>query len=187
MKSFFATDFFGMVGIAAWLGFSGFFAVTGNGDFFQRMGAFGVAVAILYFAFVRHASPTPVQLIRDQQWNRKMFNLHRRDIHLSLQNTSVLAASIENKWKNEGKEIPQAIASLAVPILDGDVPKNHEIDWVSTETKSREVAEQMTSASNQVEKQKRFSQMFEIWVVVFATIQWGFGDLLFFASCEASC
>jgi len=187
MKSTTVIDSLGWAGIAAWVGVSGYCAVTGNGDFFQRMGAFGVAAAVLYFAFVRHGFPQPFQGIRDQHWNRKMFNLHSQHIQLSLQNTSVLAASIKIKLKNEGKETPSAISALAAPVLDGSVSYNHEIDWANTVVKSEEVAEKMTSARNQAAKQKRYWQMFEIWVVVFATIQWGFGDLLFSASCEAPC
>jgi len=107
-----------------------------------------------------------------------MFMLQGRNIHMSMLHSSFLAEAIASNLRAEGKDVPQAIATLVTPLPESETKYVDKLDLSRGEAELKEVLEDLTNASVNVEKQKSISQMIELWIVVIATIQWGFGDLL---------
>ncbi len=182
-------DVTGRAAILGWLAFSIAFAMKLDGDMFQRMGAAGVAIAVAYFAFVRHAQPYPFGLHERLYWLTRTLDLHRRGLNTALSNSTVIAAVWKRQCEERGEEVPQPISELAAVLEHAvDVSEQEKAFSVSDAEKSfRETVNNSNSADELVSSVKFRSDTVQMVVVVVATLQWGFGDLLFPKICEAAC
>jgi hypothetical protein len=185
MKLPVVTDVLGLAGITAWVGFSGYFAAIGDGEFFQRMGSFGVAVGIIYFALVRHGTEFPL-ILRDRLKSlRRTQHLHTQHIEGAYRNAGLVAHELANLRSELKLPKSDAASGLSAALVEG--LKKEPLKAIELDSRFEKVDLAEEDAANLVALQKRFSQMFEVWVVVIATLQWGFGDLLFASVCEANC
>ena len=173
----YAIDMFGNALVLLWLGFSTYFAWAANGEYFQRMGAFGVASGVLYFAFVSHA-PEFSSIIRSRFAGfRKMQNLHTQHIEGNYRNSGIIAYEVKKLRKElnlPGSSGVDAISATFVETL-----AKEPIEAAKLDAQFEEIELNEERAAEQVERQRFFSNNYEVLIVVIATLQWGFGDLLF--------
>lgn len=182
--------------IVAWLGpyswvvGSIYFAWTNNSDFFQRMGSWGVAVFVLYFAIVRRsfdfeiAEPIAQHDIEQDRLNAEQFNKFGQWMHLLFERISFLATVLKQDLENGRKDVPQKVTEIALLYKDEKIVRNDAIDWTSADMKQRGIATDRISASEVLENLKgdeknrdRVQNILEVSALFLSTLQWGFGDL----------
>lgn len=170
-------DVFGLGAILAWGGLSIYSLLQGYEEVFQRLGTVGIAAGILYFAFVRHA-PEFSNVVRE-----RLISLRKRQ-HQNIQgidnaNRAIALLAFELKKVREDLGLSERAAlNRFVARTIQSMETQEPFSAAKTDAGYSSLDEQEENANKDVEFQRRFSQMFEVWVVVVATLQTGFGDYL---------
>ena len=169
------------LGLAAlWLILSVYFISVGLGDYFQRMGSFGVALVIGYFGFVRifSSNPAPPKYHEMLHQQRRQFVQHATHIEQSYLNTSLLAAALEQEAGKEGKQVHLAISALAKPVRENAELGKKSPKLSGFEKESEQIAKEGAIAEETIKNLANRHEALQAIVGVMATLQWGFGDLL---------
>jgi len=157
-------DWVGTALLLVWVLASVVFAVQGAPSAFQRMGAFGVAVAVGVFALVGHGYYFPKSIRERLHEHRRTTEIHARHIHGSHQKTASVAAELQRTRAELGLPLSQSANALSESALD----QNFELgDHLRTQSDDLRAPD----------RDKTLAERREAWVVVVATLQWGFGDL----------
>ena len=99
-----------------------------------------------------------------------------RHIEGSYRNSGIVAYEV--KKLREELNLPESSGANAISAALVKTLGNEPIDAAKLDARYVEVDKEEGRAANQVERQRLFSRNKEIWIVVFGTLQWGFGDLL---------
>jgi len=116
---------------------------------------------------------------------RRTQHLHSQHIEGVYRNSGLVAHELA-RLRNE-LNLPKSDAANGLSAAFFENLKKEPLEATELEARFEEVDVAEEDAANLVARQRRFSQMFEVWIVVIATLQWGFGDLLFSSVCEVNC
>jgi hypothetical protein len=180
-------DVCGLGAILLWICISILQAYWGNGPMFERLGAFGTATAVGYFALIRHSLPYPVGLHERLFWLQKTTNLQADSILIALNNGTRLAAILKSHIEQTGGIPDQVISNLAaIGQVKHELVKSMEradasgASMIETwDAKASWLMSQSLLADKVVSEVATRSGNLQAIVLVVATIQWGFGSLLF--------
>jgi hypothetical protein len=174
-------DFLGLVGLASWIALSLVTAFQINPDAFQRLGSFGVAVGVAYYGLssLYHSRPAPTGFHQWRTYNTLTMNEISRSVFTALSNTSILAHHAEVRDQELGRSTPEHI-KLISSTLQHSINLAPKLEQESSDlpTRLRKLEEDATAADNNVVVQAQRSHVIELVVVVLATLQWGYGDLV---------
>jgi hypothetical protein len=172
-------DLFGGIGLAIWVALSLIAAWHLNGPWFARFGALGTAVAALYFSLIRHAVPYPVGLHEKLNLVNSNLNFQAEMIRTSLRNGTELAVGISSLFDKTGNPIPASIENLTTQNCIQHSQQSVPFPLAEWEGKNAQLVEQSQAADHQVSEVAFKAGRLQALVIAIASIQWGFGDLLF--------
>jgi hypothetical protein len=175
-------DAIGLAAIALWLGLSAWYCLAGNGPMFARLGALGTASAVGYFAAIKHSTTYPFGLRERLHLLNSRLNLQYQGTNQALVNTTLLASSIAFSMREEGKNVPAPIAMLGSNELIAHAAAYASPPIEQWDANNWELEKEGMEADTLVSQVHFRSGLFQAVVVVIATLQWGFGDLLFGSS-----
>ncbi|TCM83408.1 hypothetical protein EV216_11464 [Rhodovulum steppense] len=174
----------GVAGLSVWLILSGFAANAGDGALFRRWGALGVAVVVAYFAAARlfQSQPAPPGYHESSEINTRNFILTGRLAHMALWQCSLIAACIKIDNDRQGVPTPTPIEALARPLLSGaPSPEQFSADTDLENRLAANLADKLAADAVVARVDCRI-EITQAVAIVVATLQWGFGDLLFAGS-----
>lgn len=164
-----------------------YFYITGNGDHFSRFGS-----AILALAFIQVAVSRARFHDSKLAWDRYRAFVHinetKRQLHFlcdSLDLTfDMLTAEIEQLYRETKTQriSPRAITSLddlLASITHRLIEARHWTESVELLKDSKEFEARYRAAMTEIEDWQRLLFRLEGTLLVWGTIQWGWGDLLF--------
>ncbi len=175
----FIGDAFGIALLASW----GWLSIDCLGEcqpaFFQRLGSYGVAVGIIYFAivFLFGSFPSPPGYAKAQHLTRLHLVELSQGVSTALRNTSLLAAALNAECKRKGEQAPKTVEALAKPLEDGHEFSAQTDKWVKFKDSSKDLFEISEDADHNVRTSRSRTEIVQAAVLVTATLQWGFGDL----------
>ncbi len=165
--------------MSCWLAFEGHWQA------FQRLGAFGVAVAVAYYAAVRLTFGALVGSgLRESLAQQQKTNcLHADQIFQNAQGIVAIGAALALEQKRAGIQVNAVYESYAA-IADELGASSVEPSLLAKHEKRIEkVKQEQLSADRMVAKAIRSTEIIQLFVLVLATLQWGFGDMMSGEAC----
>lgn len=149
----------------------------------QRFGAVLVALVGLYFASIPFVPPYSGETISNDEQTSRTINYHGKMIGMAHQNVSVLAASLSHSLEKQGQQTPEAIRSLAEPVLSSDYRSIDSVGWDEHDKEATKVSIGRLLASRQLERTNSNRARSQAFFLAIGTLQWGFGDMPFAEAC----
>jgi hypothetical protein len=172
--------------VILWCLCSLWFLATGNADMFQRMGALGVALFVLVFGAVLHTTASESRLANQSIQDRLLAAL--KELKLE---TNVLLDYVSTDSDVFWREIYLGNKDGRNPISDNQRHKildlvekrnediRHHLEGKKERTKRFEsLIEDLQRIYQQSSSSSSRATVGEIFFLIVATFQWGFGDLL---------
>lgn len=170
--------------ILLWLALSAYFCFIGHGDMFQRVGAIGIAVGVGYFAAVPLPLPHPTGTLERLSLQDGQLLEMARGIATSNANVVSLARAISNDRVISGQSVSESLRAIAELPTASETALGNVGLFESFEVRRLENLKVSESADRQVVKVGRNMMVFQAIVVVFGTLQSGFGSLFFNGTCK---
>ena len=167
--------------ILSWIGSSIYLAANGYPDMFQRFGAFGIVIGVIYYAVVPPPVVHPVGHIEAQAWRDKTAIEVFNGVAVANMNVSLLAASLQKKIEDEGKDAPQSIVALAKPARDLTVAGKSYPEPINRDSEIDTNSADMDAADKNAASVERTRFLTQAILVVVGTLQSGFGSMFVIA------
>ena len=148
----------------------------GNAEFFQRLGAWGVAISVLNFLLVRANPEIPSTIIARFREVQLHLNGNSKHIGGAYRNASLTASELNQTRRELGLK-PLPLREQAEGVLLEYQSKGY-IDFASLDQQVKDLAEEETDANDQDRALARARGVYQNTLAVVSTLQWGFGDLL---------
>lgn len=159
-----------------WFATSLTFYREANAEMFQRMGAFGVAAALLYFFTVKLPSPYAWSLHNQYVWTRRTADLALDSARSAHEKTNALAIYLYDEISLQRRSPPPGLERLAEDVADLLERGDNWENWEQKDQENLAADKSVLVASEKMEKARRRSDLSQTVLVVVATLQWGFGD-----------
>ena len=172
-------DKIGLSGIAFWLIVSAYCVALGDGAMFARMGAVGTAVAVGYFAYIRHAFPYPVGLHQKLALVNESLNFQAQLAQDLYRTRTLLALDIKNSFIEKGEAVPPSISAFAENKIVELALNSPNFPLAGWEARNGELTHASLEADAEVSRVSFRAGKLQAWLVVVGTLQWGFGDIPF--------